>query len=157
MRELKYFSVAGQSTICYMGTLSCHVATHLIHWGQDKMEHILLTTLIMHFVEWKCLKFTLKPARVQLKINIDLDDGFQFNTLWLSGGTDWSQYLDKVMACCLMAPSHHLNQHWHYYHRCSDTFTESYFSTHKIYKYKLHLIGANELTSDKLLPEPMVA
>ena len=41
--------------------------------------------------------------------------GFKFNSLWPSD-TIWRQrsgsILDKVMACCLTAPSHYLNQCW---------------------------------------------
>ena len=83
-------------------------------------------SVLVHALTWHRTRDKPLPEPMETKMNdvikpghesklsviqttMDLMSGWWFNLLWQhrSGST-----LDQVMACCLMAPSHYLNQCW---------------------------------------------
>ena len=81
----------------------------------------------------------------------------QLAALWPSDAIWWHRSgskLAQVMACCLTAPSHYLNQcwliisQWHYLKAISQEIMESYLAKISLLNLKFHwyITGANKLT-----------
>ena len=68
--------------------------------------------LLLRKIAWESFIFNRK---CQDYVLIKFPRGQWVNSLWPSDAIWWQRYestLAQVMACCLMAPSHNMNQHW---------------------------------------------
>ena len=67
LRLQKYDHFMGKSIrVGYgMNVACCQVKRHFVltHWGRDKMAAIFQTIFIKHFLEWKCMNFSIKISR----------------------------------------------------------------------------------------------
>ena len=64
---------------------------------------------------WGCVCNSLWPSDADIFVSIILGNSLALNSLWPIDATWWQgsgSTLAQVMACCLMAPSHYLNQCW---------------------------------------------
>ena len=72
---------------------------------------------LLHIMAWRRPggKPLSEPMMVSLLTHICVTRPQWVNSLWLSDTIWWQRSgstLAQVMACCLMAPSHYLNQYW---------------------------------------------
>ena len=106
--------------------ISIHLLIHwYVHqrWFRQRFGGIRQTMLTyqqqdpLEFIPWKYLKYEKLSCVWNLHIynHSHMSPGKSVNSLWPSGAI-WRQIyvstLAQVMACCLMAPSHYLNQCW---------------------------------------------
>ena len=78
------------------------------------MVKTLGSRMIRHFFIDQCL-IDVYPSIFAAWDNTKFSHAFSINSLWPSVAIWWHRSgttLAQVMACCLTAPSHYLNQHW---------------------------------------------
>ena len=88
-------------------------------WTEFHINVILSCSIILmisqHWIRWHGIRyglwFSITLAKITWYIEtVSLYPAFIFNSLWPSdayGDTDLDQHWFRVMACCLMAPSHY--------------------------------------------------